>query len=360
MAKASSKLRVMHMIGAAKPGGAEMFAYRLLVALNKHKDIDLMAVVRKGSWLEGLLRDAGVNVQSVGFGGMLDLRSRKDVKQIAASFKPHVVQSWMNRATRFVPKGPWAKVARLGGFYDLKYYRGRVSNLIGNTQAICDYCIGNGWDAKRVDLISNFIPLPEKGWEAQGDAVRKKLRIHRNAVVMMMAGRLHKVKGVDVALQALVHLPETFVLLLVGEGPLRQELTSMARKLGVADRVHWAGWQDSVTPYAAAADIWLAPSRHEPLGNTALDGWAHEVPVIASRTGGLEMLINDGESGLLVEVGDSEGLADAVLRVAEDEKLAKKLVAGGMKTFLRDYGEDGIVKKYVDYYKNLAAEGDMQ
>lgn len=357
---AASKLKVMHMIGAAKPGGAEMFAYRLLVALNKRKDIDLLAVVRRGSWLEGLLRDAGVKIESVGYGGLLDIRSRKELKQIAARFKPEVIQSWMNRATRFVPKGPWGRVGRLGGFYDLKYYRKRVKNLIGNTQAICDYCIGKGWDAKRVAMISNFIPLPEKGWEAQGEAVRKKLRIPRNAIVLMMAGRLHKVKGIDVALHALVHLPETFVLMLVGEGPMRQELETLARKLGVKDRVYWAGWQDSVTPYAAAADIWLAPSRHEPLGNTALDGWVHEIPVIASRTGGLEMLIDDGASGLLVEVGDSDALADAVLRIAEDEKLAKKLVAGGMKTFMRDYGEDGIVNKYVDYYKGLAREGNVR
>ena len=352
-----AKIRVMHMIGAAKPGGAEMFAYRLLVALHKHKDIELQAIVRQGSWLENVLRDAGVVVKSVPFGGMFDWRSRGMVKAFAAEFSPHVVQSWMNRATRFVPQGAWASVARLGGFYDLKYYRGKVRNLIGNTQAICDYCVAKGWEASKVAMISNFIPLPEKGWEAQGDGVRKKLRIARDATVLMMAGRLHKVKGVDVALEALAHLPDNFVLMLVGEGPLREELQHKAKSLGVADRVRWAGWQDSVTPYAAAADIWLAPSRHEPLGNTALDGWVHEVPVIASRTGGLEMLIEHGKSGLLVAVGDSDALREAILSVAGDAELSAKLVDGGMKRFLKDYGEDGIVAKYVAYYNELTKQG---
>lgn len=353
----AAKLRVLHMIGAAKPGGAEMFAYRLLVALHKHKDVELLAVVRQGSWLENVLTNAGVTVKSVPFGGMFDWRSKGIVTKIVTEFKPDVVQSWMNRATRFVPRGPWSTVARLGGFYDLKYYRGKVNRLIGNTQAICDYCVKQGWDAARVSMISNFIPLPESGWEAQGEAVRKKLRIARDATVLMMAGRLHKVKGVDVALEALSHLPESFVLLLVGEGPLRAEMEALAKKLHVADRVHWAGWQDSVTPYAAAADIWLAPSRHEPLGNTALDGWVHGVPVVASRTGGLEMLIEDGKSGLLVDVGDSDGLREAILRVSADKILAKTLVAGGMKTFVRDYGEEGIVAKYIDFYKQLAKQG---
>src|SRR4051812_36510645 len=128
---APAKLRVMHMVGAAKAGGAEMFAYRLLVALHKRKDIELLVVVRKG-WLEGVLRRAGVPLAVVPFGGFFDFKTSGMVRRIAREFQPQVVQSWMNRATRFVPKGPWARVARLGGFYDMKYYRGKVTHLICN------------------------------------------------------------------------------------------------------------------------------------------------------------------------------------------------------------------------------------
>ena len=358
---AANKLRVMHMIGASKPGGAEMFALRLLVAQHKRKDIELLAVVREKSWLEGVLREAGVAVTTVPFGGMFDWRTKGLVKRIAHDFKPQVIQSWMNRATRFVPRPSysrrWATVARLGGFYDLKYYRGRVHNLIGNTQAICDYCIAHGWKASAVEMISNFIPEPAIDWKDDvklgREAMRKKLEIGKDDCVLMMAGRLHKVKGIDVALGALAELPERFKLLLVGEGPLREDLEKLAESLHVSQRIIWAGWQDSVTPYAAVADVWLAPSRHEPLGNTVLDAWAHEVPVIASRTGGLEMLLADGNSGILVEVGDVDALRDAVLKLEGNAALRKRMVKGGLKVFSRDYSEDGIVGKYVAYYQEL-------
>lgn len=353
----ATKLRVMHMIGAAKPGGAEMFAYRLLVALSRHKDVELLAVVRRGGWLEKVLGEAGVAVKSVPYGGMFDFRTRLKVKAIAHEFKPQVVQSWMNRATRFVPKGGWATVARLGGFYDLKYYRGRVDNLIGNTPAICDYCISRKWAPEHVKMISNFIPQPADGWKAQREDIRKKLKVGKDACVMMMAGRLHKVKGIDVAMQAMVGLPENYILLLVGEGPLRAELSELAKSLGIDDRVRWVGWQNSVTPFAAAADLWLAPSRHEPLGNTALDGWVHEVPVIASETGGLAMLIEPGKSGLLVPVEDVDALREAILQLAGDKDMRKRVADGGLKTFARDYSEDGIVAKYVAYYRELMKQG---
>ncbi len=345
-------MRVLHMIGAGKPGGAEMFAYRLLVALNARADVQLMVAARHG-WLERMLKESGVDVRTVPYGGMFDFRSRWMLKRLAREFKPQVIQSWMNRATRFMPQGPWATVARLGGFYDLKYYRGRVRELIGNTPMIVDYCVRHGWPRERTAMISNFIPEPKADWRDVRPEMRKKLKIADSMTVLMMAGRLHEVKGIDVALRVLAKLPKSFVLLLVGEGPKRSELEALARELGVADRVRWAGWQDSVTPYAAAADLWLAPSLHEPLGNTALDAWVHEVPLIASRTGGLEMLVEDKVTGMRVEVGDSEGLCDVIQILTEDKNLQRKIVRGARETLVRDYSEDGIVDKYVSYYRHL-------
>lgn len=347
-------MKLLHMVGAAKPGGAEMFAYRLLVALHRHPAAEVLAVVRKDSWMEGMLREAGVPFKSVPFGGLFDLRTGFAVRRIAKEFSPHVIMSWMNRATRFVPKGPWATVGRLGGFYDLKYYRGRVANLIGNTEEICEYCRKHGWPADKVAMISNFIPQPPEGWRNGREAKRRELGFAEGDVVAMMAGRLHKVKGVDLALQALAGLPQNFKLLLVGDGPLRGELEALAKKLGVADRVVWAGWQDNVSPFAAAADIWLAPSRHEPLGNTCLDGWMHEVPVIASDTGGLAMLVDDGMTGLKVPVEDAEALRTAMQRLVADAGLRSNLVNGALAKFRREYSEDVIVGRYLAYYKKLA------
>lgn len=347
-------LKVMHMIGAAKPGGAEMFAFRFLVALHKHPEVDVLAVVRKGSWMEGLLREAGVPHQSVPFGGLFDWSTRGKVRRIAREFQPNVVMSWMNRATRFVPKGPWATVGRLGGFYDLKYYRGKVERLVCNTEELCEYCRKSGWPSDKVAMISNFIPAPEAGWRNVREAKRRELGFAESDVVCMMAGRLHVVKGVDLALTALAGLPENFKLLLVGEGPLRDELGELAKKLNVHDRVVWAGWQDSVTPFAAAADIWLAPSRHEPLGNTCLDGWIHEVPVVVADTGGLAMLVDEGQTGLKVPVNDASALRDAVVKLAGDRGLQTNLINGALAKFRRLYSEDVIVGQYLAYYKMIS------
>jgi len=342
------------MIGSPKAGGAETFAWRLMVALQARADVELLAIVRKGSWLETRLRTSRVPVVAVPFGGVFDFLSGWCVRRILRGFNPAIVQSWMNRSTRFVPKGPWRRVGRLGGFYNLKYYKGRVEELVCNTPAICDYCIENGWPAEKVAYIGNFIPEPVPGWREGREETREALGIADNDCALMMAGRLHAVKGIDVAMRALARLPEHFVLLLVGEGPARGQLEALSRELGVDGRVRWVGWVDEVSTYAAAADVWLAPSLHEPLGNTVLDAWVHGLPVVASDTGGLAFLIQDGENGLLVPVGDANALADAVGRLWADGALLDRVVAGGKVKFEENFSARVVVEHYMAYYRRLS------
>lgn len=352
----AEKIKVMQMVGSPEAGGAETFALRLLTALARQPKIEQRVVVRRGSWLGRELRAAEVEVFEVPFGGWWDGIlgiSRRRVQRLADEFGPDVVQSWMNRATRDVPVGPWVRVGRLGGFYKLKNYFNKVDYLIGNTEQIREYCVRGGWMREKVKYLPNFVPEPPQNWRKVGDEVRAELGIGPTARVMLQAGRLHEVKGGDVALRALAKLPEDVVLVLAGEGPMRENWAKKAEELGVAGRVRFVGWVSEIWRLAAVAEVWLAPSSHEPLGNTVLDAWVHGVPMVASETGGLAGLIEDGVSGILVPVGRASKLAAAVERVLADKALAKRLVAGGRAVFDDRFSEAQVVEEYVDYYAKL-------
>lgn len=351
------KLRVMHMMGAAGPGGAETFFIRLMEGLSKRREIDLLPVVRKGSWAAGRLEALGITYEVAPFGGWLDWVTGRRVQRIAEEFGADIVQGWMNRATRFMPDGNWKKVARLGGYYKLKYYFDNVSQLIVNTQDIKRYCVDGGWLEGRVAVIGNFIPAPPDGWREVRAAARKRWGIPAKATVLLMSGRLHAVKGVDVAIRALATLPDNVWLLLAGEGREQGALDALARDVGVRERVVFMGWQDSVEDAAAMSDIWLAPSRMEPLGNTVLDGWAHGIPVVASKTAGPIGLMDDGKTGLLVAVDDAGALAAAVARLLEDAALASRMAEAGERVWRNHYSEKVVVGAYVDYYKSLVGGG---
>ena len=358
---AAGTLRVMHLMGAAKPGGAETFFVRMMLALHKHPGVEVVPVVRAGGWADRRLAELGVPHEVAGFGGWFDQyvsrATARKVARVAKGVAPDAVMGWMNRATQFVPRGPWVRIGRLGGFYKLKYYSKKVEHLVGNTDEICRYCVKEGWPLSKVARLDNFIPEPRAGWEMERGVARAAWGIPAGAKVLLVSGRLHAVKGVDVAIRALAQLPEDVWLLLAGEGPLRHELEMLASEQGVAKRAVFAGWLDDVSGAAAASDAWLARSRHEPLGNTVLDAWLHGKPVVASRVGGMAALVEDGETGLLVPPDDEEALADAVARMLNEPKFAARMAKAGREKFEREFSEKVVVEKWIQYYRGLKGEG---
>ncbi|MDO9383090.1 MAG: glycosyltransferase family 4 protein [Hyphomicrobiaceae bacterium] len=352
-----SKLRIMHTLGAAQAGGAETFFIRLVAALAEHPDIDLLPVVREGSWASQQLCRRGIRHETAAFGGWADRSitrtTARRMRAHAEAFRPHVIQSWMNRATAHMPAGPWTRVARLGGYYDMKYYRGTVDELVGITQALCDYFIENGWPADRVTWLDNFAETPTSGWEARRQEMRAQYGIPEHATALLLAGRLHKVKGVDLTLRAIAPLPDNIWVIAAGNGPEEDALRALSRDLGIDKRVVFTGWVNDISVPAAAADYWLAPSRWEPMGSTVLDAWAHGKPLIASRAAGPASLIDEGKTGLLVDVGDVETLRAAIVRLTQDPALRAALAENGYERYVARHSKTVIVDAYLKYYRKL-------
>ena len=112
-------------------------------------------------------------------------------------------------------------------------------------------------------------------------------------------------------------------LWLAGEGPEREALEKLAAKLGLADRVRLLGWQDDPSPFFAAADVYVVPSRHEPLGSVLLEGWMYRVPMVAAASQGPRWLLRDGENGLLVPIDEASAMAEAIQRLIDQPSLSR-------------------------------------
>lgn len=353
----SAPLRLLHIIGAKKAGGAETFALRLMAALHAHSGVEQHILCRKG-WLSARLAEREIPHTIAPFGGVWDAHlpffTHRKAAQVAVQFKPTVVLAWMNRGVTFVPQGPWATVARLGGFYDLKYYRNRVQHLVGNTPEIVAYCKAKGWDAGCVHLLHNFIPAAPEGWQNHRAATRAAWGWGEGDVGLVQVGRLHRNKGCDTALEALALLPNHVKLAFVGSGPDEAALKAKAQELGLEQRVTFAGWVNDVERIAAAADMWLAPSRHEPLGNTAIDAWVHGVPLVVSAVGGLDALVEQGVHGLKVPPENPEALAQAILRYLETPALQNTVRKNGTARWLTEYSESRVVSDYISLFAKLA------
>lgn len=343
-------LNIMQLCGAPDAGGAQLFFLRLTRALHHHSGVNVLPVVRSGSWLAQRLAEETIPFRHLTFGGGLDMFTRPRLKALIHQFKPHVAQSWMNRASRFLPRGMTCGVGRLGGYYDLKYYEG-LDHLIGNTPDICRYLREQGWPPERVHYIPNFVDLPPEGFRREAGAMRARYGIPPEAAVLLTAARLHPVKGIDTLLEALAQLPPHVHALIAGSGDEEPALRKRASALDIAPRAHFAGWVNNITPLCAAANIFVVPSRSEPLGNVVLEAWAHAVPLVSTASEGPTQLVKPRKNGLLVPIDDATGMAAAIEEILHNPNLAASLAEGGLQTLQSTFSEEAVLRQYLDFYR---------
>ncbi|HEY6958272.1 MAG TPA: glycosyltransferase [Candidatus Limnocylindria bacterium] len=199
---------------------------------------------------------------------------------------------------------------------------------------------------------------------------REKLGRDQCERLILFVGRIEQIKGIDVLLRALGLLffrhPElrSDVCLVVVGGALDpgddapetekiQELRRLVHQHRMEANVSFVGSrdQDALAMYYAAADVCAVPSLTESFGLVALEAMACGTPVVGTRVGGLQKLIEDGESGLLVPAGDYQALAEAIAQVLTDPRLRMHLAHGA-----RDRAEHYTWKKVGDRIEALYAE----
>jgi glycosyltransferase involved in cell wall biosynthesis len=338
--------RLLQAMAGARFGGAEAFFTRLAIGLEKAGQ-EQKLLLRPYPERLAALRQAGIEPVTLPFGGWFDFTTRPGFRRIVAEYKPRVVLSWMNRATSLCPRGDFVHVARLGGYYDLKHYR-RCDHLVANTRGIVAYILAQGWPGNRVHYLPNF---PASGG---GAAVsRASLDTPAEATLVLALGRLHPSKGFEILLEVVARVPHIY-LWLAGEGPEREALQQKASALKISDRVRFLGWREDVPDLLAACDMLAVPSRVEPLGNTIIEAWAAGKPVIASASAGPSELIESGQNGLLVPIGDADGLARAIVTLAGDRALRARLAEAGRARYQAEFGEAAVVAAYRDFFARVA------
>ena len=181
--------------------------------------------------------------------------------------------------------------------------------------------------------------------------------------LILFVGRLIEEKGLSYLIKAMPRLLEAkpeAALLVVGDGPQREEASELAANLGMASRVQFLGAvpNKSIAPYFWMADAVAVPSLWEGLGVVLLESAAAGVPAVASAVGGIPDIIEHEKSGLLVPPGDSDALADALVRLTSNPKVSKQLGEAAKSFVKQNFSWDVVARKFDCLYKRLAQKPD--
>src|SRR5687767_5583561 len=145
-------------------------------------------------------------------------------------------------------------------------------------------------------------------------------------------------------------------LVMVGDGSERTNAEHRARCLGVADKCSFVGKQPKIVDYLSASDVLLLPSEQESFGLAALEAMACEVPVVASRVGGVPEVVTDGETGFLSEVGDVDKMADDAARLLADTEFRTNMGRSARESAVSRYHTNKVIPEYIKFYEHILSQ----
>lgn len=204
--------------------------------------------------------------------------------------------------------------------------------------------------ADRVHCVPNGVVIPDI---SDRPRVRASTRAQFNSesedFIFLFAGRLHHTKDLPTLLSAvkIVTATRRCKVWLVGDGPDRSMLESITREVGLAAVVQFLGATSNVAPYLKSADAFVMSSATEGMPMVLLEAMASRLPCIATNVGGIPGLLGDG-TGIVVPPRDPSRLADAMVRLIDDEQLRSRMSARGLEKILCEFDLERVVDQYLD------------
>ncbi len=321
-----SNIKVSFLITSLNGGGAERQMTLLIKELNKRGWPVSICTLVGGGLFEAEVRNAGIEVYSLGLGGISSLppvlwrlvrwlRNEKPDVLVSFMFHANILSSIASRVSGIRRSIMSVRTERFGGAgreWLMRVAAKRAVALTTNSELV-----KNHWTARALAPKTKFHvtrnavlepPHPAKNLRAQ---VRAELGIHEDDFLWLAIGSLRHCKGRETLIQAVSQLAgngRRFHVLLVGDGPKRMFLEQLSKSNQVESFVSFLGFREDAKELFLAADGHVLNSLREGMPNVVLEAMIAGVPTIATRVGGVPEMVKDNETGWVVEPGKVDDL----------------------------------------------------
>ena len=216
----------------------------------------------------------------------------------------------------------------------------------------------------RIEIIPNFVDIEHYrpgNPEAEPMLPHILKRCTKLDKIITHVSNFRAVKRIPDVIRVFAKIQEQLPahLVLIGDGPERSKAESLARELGIAERVCFLGKQDEFVPVLQESHLFLLPSETESFGLAALEAMSCGVPVIASNVHGIPEVIQNGKTGYLTEVGDVDAMAAAAIEVLSDCDLHLQLSKNARNRAVEFYSLPAIIDRYEAYYYEVLQMGRL-
>ena len=225
--------------------------------------------------------------------------------------------------------------------------------VVANSRAASNRLRLEGISQRKIVVIPNGVDTDTFRITPGRDGGHEGPSTPRTRRRVLMVANLRPEKGHDTLIDAAAAVLQSFpdaTFTIAGGGPERDRLIAHAVRCEVGAAFSWLGHRDDVAAIARASDIFVLPSRTEAFPNALIEAMAAGLPCVATRVGGIPEIVQDGQTGLLVRVGDPVDLARALCRVMDDERLASDLGAAAARHVLSNYSFERMSAAFENLY----------
>lgn len=317
------------------------------------------------------LETEGVPTVSLNATSRFDLAVVGRLARELVKFHPDILQTWLfhaNVAGRFA--GRRAKVPHILSGIRVAERRARwplwldrwtsrsVAAHVCVSEAVAEFSVRvAGLPAGRVRVIPNGVDAAKYASAPPTDLC--SLGIPTGARVLLSVGRLDEQKGLRFLLESIPVLAaehDDVHWLLAGKGPLEGWLLQRIQELGLADRIHLAGFRTDVASLMRASTALVLPSLWEGMPNVVLEALSAGLPVVATRVEGVEDLVTPGVTGWLVPAGDAGALGRAQAEVLGAHERLAEMGRKGQELVVREYTWERMISRYDALYREILAD----
>ncbi|ADD68163.1 glycosyl transferase group 1 [Denitrovibrio acetiphilus DSM 12809] len=304
----------------------------------------------------------------VTFKGEADLSFLSELKRIIKEFQPDIVHTHdahsltpalfakvTGRSFRLINTRRVDFSINKGFISRKKYNNDKVDRVVAISEAIKDMLIKDGVKPEKVPVINSGVRFPNSINYSKVLELREKYEITPETYIVGCVANIADHKDHKVLLSAydkFYRVVGGTKLILVGDGPLMEEIREFSETLESRSSIIFTGYSDYVYEHIALFDIFCMSSKTEGLCTSIIDAFFMGRPVIATRAGGIPELVKHKFNGLLSDVGDIDEFAENLLEIYDDMPMENKFSANGYHTALK-FSDGGMVSKYINLYKEL-------
>jgi glycosyltransferase involved in cell wall biosynthesis len=341
--------------------------------LQSGTEVNVIALNRGGFYAQELSR-AGIHVDVLSKRFRFDPLTYFRLRQRLHQLQPDIVQSFLFSANSYVrlpgivPQSCKVIVSERcvdtwKSGWQLKVDRwlcGRMSAMTANSESVAEFYATNaGVPRELMTVIPNGQPVPsDEGPAPTSPTLREEIGLAADARVVGYVGRLAPQKCLaDLvwAIQLLYQVIDNAYLVLVGDGPVRDQLAELAQSFDCRDRIIFLGHRADAMALTKQFDVFCLASSFEGMSNSLMEAMASGVPVVASDIPSNRELVQHEQTGLLFPHGDGAAMMKALKRVLEDAELAGRMGRAGLDLIAERHSVEQMVQQHIDLYQELCS-----